>query len=458
MSTGTLPVDTGRSEQLAPATAPQVLLALECDRPLERSTGHWLTGTDEVLFGRGAERQLRLTPESGLQRLTIRSPDARMSTTHARLLQVDGQWMIEDLNSRNGVFVNGEQVSRAELFSGDVIELGHTFFVFTIKAGAGNGGGELKPVVAAPSLITFLPELARSFTAALQVARSRIPVLILGETGTGKEVVAKTIHSLSGRSGAFVGLNCGQLTPSLVESELFGHTKGAFTGAEVAKPGLIRAAHGGTLMLDEIGDLPLPLQATLLRVLQEGEVLPVGATQPVRVDFRVLAATHHNLKQLVSEDRFRSDLLARLNGLSLTLPPLRERREDLGLLIGAVLRSMQAEGVTFTRDAMRALFLYSWPRNIRELEKALELALALRGDAPVDVTHLPEDIRSFHPQASSAEESGEMDALTRRDRLVQLMQEHGGNVSAVAREMGVARMQVQRWLKRFGLEASGFRR
>jgi sigma-54 dependent transcriptional regulator, acetoin dehydrogenase operon transcriptional activator AcoR len=255
-----------------------------------------------------------------------------------------------------------------------------------------------------------------------------------------------------------VGINCAQLTATLVESELFGHTKGAFTGADVAKPGLIRAAHGGTLMLDEIGDLPLPLQAAFLRVLQESEVLPVGATQPVRVDFRVISATHRNLDQLVNEDRFRSDLHARLSGLRLTLPSLRERREDLAILIGAVLRNMRAEGVTFTRDAMRALFLYSWPRNIRELEKALELALTLRADAPLDVVHLPESVRSFRPQGSSPEDVSKMDALTQKDRLVRLLQEHGGNVSAVAREMGVARMQIQRWLKRFGLDASSFRR
>jgi hypothetical protein len=230
MTTGTLPVDTGRVEQLAPASVPQILLAVECDRPLEQPRGHWLTGVHEVLLGRGAERQLRVVNDAGLRKLSIRSPDSRMSTTHARLCQVDGRWVIEDLNSRNGVFVNGAKVSRAELSLGDIIELGHTFFIFTMKAGAGTGEGEIEPSVVAPNLVTFLPGLARDYIALLQVSRSRIPILISGETGTGKEVVARAIHSLSGRSGAFVGINCAQLTATLVESELFGHTKGRSPG------------------------------------------------------------------------------------------------------------------------------------------------------------------------------------------------------------------------------------
>src|SRR5207302_1217977 len=189
-----------------------------------------------------------------------------------------------------------------------------------------------------------------------------------GETGTGKEVIARAIHAASRRPGAFVAVNCGALAPNLVESELFGHKKGAFSGATEDHNGLVRAADKGTLLLDEIGDLPVPTQAALLRVLQQREVLPLGTTKPMPVDLRVVAASHRDLEAEVGAGRFREDLWSRLAGYTAQLPALRDRREDLGLLVAALLaRLVQTRPIRFTSEAGLALVQYDWPRNVREL-------------------------------------------------------------------------------------------
>ncbi|HLL84987.1 MAG TPA: sigma-54-dependent Fis family transcriptional regulator, partial [Longimicrobium sp.] len=271
---------------VAPRPVPVLLLVLECDRPLAPSSGHWLADATEVVLGRGEAR--RFAREPGQARLDVRVADRRMSSVHARLSRVLDRWVLEDAGSKNGVRLNGVRQQRAMLANGDVFELGHTFFLFTERlVSPGEARGELPPEsygTLAPGLATFNRALALDFDALAQVARSNVPVLVQGETGTGKEVLARAVHGLSGRAGPFVAINCGALPETLVESELFGHRKGAFTGATEDRPGLVRAASGGTLFLDELGDLPLPLQAAFLRVLQEGEVQPVGATAPVKVD------------------------------------------------------------------------------------------------------------------------------------------------------------------------------
>ena len=236
---------------------------------------------------------------------------------------------------------------------------------------------------------------------------------------------------------------------------------------------MIRSADRGTLFLDEVGDLPPAAQAVFLRVLQEGEVLPVGATRPVKVDIRLLAATHRDLGAMVAENRFRADLLARISGLMLSLPPLRERRGDLGLLIGMLLRrhfANRAEQVSFTSEAARALLLYEWPLNIRELEKCLTAAVVLARNGPVQEAHFPEPVRaSAHPSAKpavSTEAGGDKaEGLQlseadqrRREEIIDLLREHGGNITSVARALGKGRFQVQRWIKRFRIDAKEFRR
>jgi transcriptional regulator with GAF, ATPase, and Fis domain len=304
--------------------------------------------------------------------------------------------------------------------------------------------------------LTLVPDLERELVRLVQVAPSTVTITVRGETGTGKEVVARAVHRLSRRPGDFVAVNCGALSDSLVESELFGHKKGAFSGAVEDHDGLVRSANGGTLLLDEIGDLPPASQAALLRVLQEQEVLPVGATRPLPVDLRVISATHHDLESLVESGRFRADLLGRVGGFRLDLPPLRERREDLGLLIGTLIERLsgpRAEEVTLTEAAVRALYRYDWPHNVRELEKCLAAALVLASGRPIDVPHLSPAVRAGPPEDSDPA----LDDEALRARLVELLAQHDGNVSAVARAMGKARMQIHRWMKRFGLEPDQFR-
>jgi len=212
------------------------------------------------------------------------------------------------------------------------------------------------------------------------------------------------------------------------------------------------------LLLDEIGDLPPSSQAAFLRVLQEREVLPVGEQRPVPVDLRVVAASHVDLDARVKAGAFRADLYARLNGLRVRLPPLRERREDLGWLTAELLRRLGRRRPELTLDAARVLFSYDWPRNVRELEKALEVGLALSNGAPIAAEHLPDDLRAPRPKprARRARELSDGDRA-RRAELVRLLEEHAGNVSAVARAMGKQRLQIHRWIKRYGLDLADYR-
>lgn len=443
--------DTASGTALGTARHPVLFVALSCERPSERGEALSLTGADTVLLGRAGERTLR--EEGGTLQLGF--PDPRMSSRHAQLTRVLDRWVIQDLGSKNGVRVNGAPQQRAALNPGDVFELGHTFFLFG-EADAPPRPPRASPL--APTLVTWNPALARTFDDLGQVARSAVPVLIHGETGTGKELAARAVHALSGRTGALVAVNCGALSETLAESELFGHRKGAFTGATEDRPGLIRASHRGTLLLDEIGDLPPSLQAALLRVLQESEVLPVGSSQPVKVDLRVVAATHRDLAVEVSRGRFRADLLARLSGYVARLPPLRERRADLSLLIPTLLaRTGTNARASFAPDAARALLLHDFPGNIRELEKALAVASVLARDGRIERDHLPESLRgggvSIAPTSAVLDDA----SRERREQLRELLRVHRGNVTVIARELGVARMQVQRWLKRFSLDAAAFR-
>jgi transcriptional regulator with PAS, ATPase and Fis domain len=283
-----------------------------------------------------------------------------------------------------------------------------------------------------------------------EVAPSTLPVLVRGETGTGKELAARAVHARSGRAGPFVAVNCGALPATLVESELFGARRGAYSGAVEERVGLVRAAEGGTLFLDEIGDLAAPSQAALLRVLEEREVLPLGAARPLRVDVRFVAATHRDLDALAQAGTFRADLLARLAGFTLALPPLRARREDLGLLARALLAREapeRAARATFSVEAARALFRHRWPANVRELGKCLHAAALLARDGAIGLAELPEALRVAPDEAPLSDEDAR-----RRAELAALVERHGGNVSAIARALGKDRKQVQRWLKRFKIE------
>jgi DNA-binding NtrC family response regulator len=233
-----------------------------------------------------------------------------------------------------------------------------------------------------------------------KVSATNVNILVQGESGTGKELVARAIHLHSTRSTKpFIAINCGALPESLLESELFGHTKGAFTDAKTDKKGLFRSAEGGTLFLDEIGEIPVSLQVKLLRALQEHEVTPIGSSVPVKFDARIIAATNRNLEEEVGRGNFRDDLFYRLNVIEIYLPPLRERREDIPLLarhfVAKIAREQNAQEKTINKEAMSALVAYNWQGNIRELQNAVERAFILSGAEEITVENLPPKILAF---------------------------------------------------------------
>jgi DNA-binding NtrC family response regulator len=443
MRTQEKPKERGR---LAPRRQATLVLVFECDRPFAGGLSLPLTG--ELLIGRGGER--------ALEGDTLRVPDAQMSSRHARLSPRGAVYAIEDLGSRNGTVVNGVTTSAARLRDGDVLELGQTFFLYREQLVAA-GGDEDDP---APLVATRRIDFAAALADLGAIAPAPLSVLLLGETGTGKEVLARAVHGASGRGGAFVAVNCGALPATLIESELFGYKKGAFSGAVEDRPGLVRSADGGTLFLDEIGDLPLASQAALLRVLQEHEVTPLGATRPVKVDIRVIAATHRDLRKLCEREQFRADLLQRLAGFTLSLPPLRERREDLGDLCATFLALARGESRVLSLDVevARQLLTHAWPGNLRELEQALSAAALLARRGTIELSHLPEAVRTAASAALAPLPELTPEQKAQRDGLEALLREHAGNVTLVAKALGKTRMQVHRWMQRYGLDPESFRR
>jgi transcriptional regulator with GAF, ATPase, and Fis domain len=425
---------------------------------------HLLTDIDVVWLTRGDAAATR-DVHDGLRRLRLCIPDRWMSASHARLLRAQERWMLDDPDSKNGCLVNGLATRRTAIADGDLIELGHTALLFREAPIPDRclPDGQAVPITGESGPCTFVAELATSFAALGRVAPTDVPVLLLGETGTGKEVVALALHALSQRRGAFVAINCGALPSTLVEAELFGYRRGSFSGAQADHPGLVRSAEGGTLFLDEIGDLAPSSQAALLRVLQEREVVPLGEVRPIKVDVRLCAATHRDLAAMVEEGTFRRDLYSRLVGLIVELPPLRRRREDLGLLIRALLpRIPGGQDARFRSAAGRRLFFYDWPLNVRELERCLASAVALAGDETIAVDHLPEPVRgSTAPVPASAPPmrlQQRRDPESLRRELVELLTRHGGNVAAVARAMATGRMQIHRWARRLGIDLDAYRR
>jgi transcriptional regulator with PAS, ATPase and Fis domain len=284
-----------------------------------------------------------------------------------------------------------------------------------------------------------------------KVSQSNSPVLLLGETGTGKEVVARAIHSTGlRREKVLVPVDCSALTPTLVESELFGHLRGAFTGADRAKRGLLQTANGGTIFLDEIGELSVCLQAKLLRALQEKEIRPVGSTERIPIDVRVIAATHQDLEAGVRRGTFRQDLYFRLNVIQLRLPPLRERKIDIPLLVAYFLEKF-SEPVqpvrAITDDALRRLLAYDWPGNVRELENAIECAVALGSDPVLtidDLASVPRVVSVIGPP-----DRNELVPLAEIERraVLHALRETGGDKRAAARVLGIGKTTLYRKLR-----------
>jgi len=476
----------------------QLYIVLDCDRPCAGPSRHTLEEIDEVQIGRGGERHAARLREDSRRVLRLSIPDRRTSREHARLIKTPTGWSLEDLGSKNGSVLNGTRVSsQRRLNHGDVIELGHTFLLF--HDGVPTATHDAPDQVAASpgatgddGLSTLNPPLAYQLMELRRLAQVDTTVAILGETGTGKELIARAVHLLSRRAGAFVAVNCGAIPESLLESELFGYKKGAFSGALGDQVGLVQAAHGGTLFLDEVGDLPAPSQAALLRVIQEKEVRPLGGRQAERVDLRVVCATHRDLPGMVARGQFRADLWARLSGVVVRLPPLRARREDFGILFASLMRKLapeRIEDLSLTRDSARALLAHTWPLNVRELENLLRSGIGLMTGNVLDIR--PSEAINMPPVAGAGAEEAERDdddeddgrvegdelatpadalgvpALpevegdldTRRQaQIIALLKQHDGNVIAVAKSMRRSRGAIHRWIKKYGIDADRYRK
>jgi len=315
---------------------------------------------------------------------------------------------------------------------------------------------ELNKQFAFSEIIGTSDALQQIFAVVKKIADTNSTVLIQGESGTGKELVARSIHLNSSRaSNPFLAVNCGALPESLLESELFGHTKGSFTGAVSDKKGLFRAASGGTLFLDEIGEMPIALQVKLLRALQEHEVTPVGATEALRFDARIVAATNKDLEQEVKGQRFREDLFYRLNVIELTVPPLRERIEDIPLLakhfVAKSARVQNSPEKAIARDAMEALANYEWPGNVRELENAIERAYILSG-GEIDIESLPQKLREKAGRAfRTRDEEGFRPTLEELERryLMEVLGSVGEDKTKAAHILGIDLSTLYRKLKRY---------
>ncbi len=442
----TLVPERARDGQIAVAG---LFVVLDAGRP-RPGTRHLLRGIERALIGRGNQPARR----EGVT-LRIDLADPHLSVEHATVERALGGWTLRDLGSKNGVIVNGERVSHRVLADGDWIEVGETFLRFrTLKLPASapddTSGADIPSLV--PTVETALRRL-------IDVAPSGVPVLLLGESGVGKEVAARMVHAHSDRPGGFVAVNCAGLVESLAAATLFGHRRGAYTGAIDDRPGAIRASDRGTLLLDEVGDLPLATQGTLLRVLQEREVVPVGETRPIPIDVRFVAATLKDLEREVEAGRFRVDLYARLAGLRVTLPPLRDRLEDLGTLVAASLARVRARhggnghdaasGLGLSSAAAWALCRHRWPLNIRELDQAIAAGVAVAQGDRIDLHQLPEQVAGRAPAAAVE--------AARRDELLALLRDHRGNLAAVARALNTSRAQIHRLLRRYSIDLDSYR-
>jgi len=443
-----------------PSSKPFLFVVLQGDEPVRGGARVALFGSDVVTIGRGSKREI---VREQLGEVQLRLPSPTVSKEHARIVRRGEDWCFEDLNSRNGSCINGQRVTNAVIRSGDWIEVGSVLLRYradlpTLSEVSGDSDIDFdKPEIRGYSSLT--PVVEASFRALSRVAHSPITTLLLGETGTGKELLARGMHDLSGRTGRFVAVNCGALASSHIESHLFGHVKGSFSGAFSDEPGLIRSADKGTLFLDEVADLPFSAQATLLRVIQEREVLPIGGNRATEVDVRIVAATNKPLDVLCMNGEFRADLMARLAGYQHSLVPLRERLEDLGILIGdLLLRSNVPKAQTFRihLDVMRRLVMHGWPLNIRELEHLLSVALTLAERNVMELSHLPKTIAKIHEKpVLDNEPVTNPDEL--RNQIIQLLEQHRGNVTSVARAMGKSRMQLHRWMQKFGIDPESYR-
>jgi transcriptional regulator with GAF, ATPase, and Fis domain len=436
-----------------PEAPTELVAAADSREPGFRLVATWEGGSivrdlplrGEITLGRGAEADVRIDHSS-------------VSRKHARLV-LGENFTIEDLGSSNGVVAGGRRIpprGSAGVRAGEVLELGSSLVVIHERGGAAavSVSGDVSVVVADP-------EMERIYQLLELVARSTISILLLGETGVGKEVLAAHVHRCSPRASApFLRVNCAALVESLLESELFGHERGAFTGAHQAKVGLLEGAHQGTLFLDEVGELPKSVQAKLLRVLESGEVTRIGSLAPRKVDVRFVAATNRDLRSMVTAGAFREDLYFRLEGIAVKVPPLRNRPGE----IPALVKRFAAEECALagrapmrvTDEALARLVGYSWPGNIRELKNVLRRSILLAKGGALQTSDLrieeeaatvsapaPPPLSAAPAPATSADaESGGAGSSKRdreRARILDALNQCGGNQTRAAKMLGIAR-------------------
>jgi two-component system response regulator HydG len=309
------------------------------------------------------------------------------------------------------------------------------------------------------NIIGHSPDMLRILQTLRRIASSDIPVLILGESGTGKELLANAIHAHSRRSRQrFVPINCAGLSETLLEDELFGHVKGAYTGATSDRPGRFEHADGGTMFLDEVGDMPLAMQAKLLRVLENGEIVRVGSNEPIRVNVRVLSATHSDLAERVKAKRFREDLYFRIKGATLEIPPLRQRREDIPLLIDYFLQQVaeahHVKAKPIVPEARRVLVAYAWPGNVRQLRNVVENAMVLSNGDKITLHDLPAEVLGG-PAEAAATPLGQLAGISLEEAEKELIRNTlkmvSGNREQAAGILGIGERTLYRKIKEYGL-------
>lgn len=396
--------------------------------------------------------------------------DKTVSRTHIKIAYADDSFVLQDLDSTNGSYLNGNRVKEAYLAPGDVIKLGNTqleFRAFDERVKIQPSSKEEFGLLVGKSL-----KLRQIFGILERISGTNASVIIEGETGTGKDLVARSIHQHSARrSRPFVVFDSSAVAPNLVESELFGHERGAFTGAHKSRRGAFEEANGGTIFIDEIGELTTELQPKLLRALEQRQIKRVGGNQVINIDVRVLCATNRNLKHEVAEGRFREDLYYRLSVVKVIVPPLRERPEDTPVLIDRILRTgkfnRKPDGALIvTRvedDAIKMLQRYQWPGNVRELVNTLERACSFAEQGTVSRAHLEFVFSQMEHEEEGTErlvidkdlpfkeaKQKVMEAFE-KDYLQELLERNNHNLSATAREAGIDRKHVRNLLKKYGI-------
>jgi two-component system, NtrC family, response regulator AtoC len=392
----------------------------------------------ELVIGRAADADIRID-------------DASISREHARV-SIGPSIRIQDLESKNGTWIAGRALLADEasiLVPGEVVFLGRTMLM--VVCDESMVGHPAMPRAAGES------EMERALRLLDRVAPSDISVLIQGETGVGKEVFAERLHAQSKRgTRPLLRLNCGGFPETLLDSELFGYEKGAFTSADKAKPGLLENANGGSVFLDEIGELPLALQARLLRVLQDRKVQRLGGLEPRTIDVRFISATNRRLAEEVARGLFRQDLYYRLNGVTLFIPPLRKRRPEIVTLAQQFLADASRRGLDLSKDALARLKKHGWPGNVRELKNVIERAALLIEEPATEIgvehivfdepemTAAPDDFVTLHAGVEAFE----------KEQILQALDAFGGNQTRVAKHLGISRNTLASRIKRFRIKTT----